>query len=123
MVLELLLLWRLLLFLQVLYSCLKIDLIKTKALYGGKHTVAAIVVDALVEGFVMRVFLVHGEFASLPECFSAAILSTDKGLLASVRILVLLQILGQHEGLRAVLALIGLVIRMLHIVTLQREFT
>ena len=132
MILELLLLlWRLLLFLQVLHSCLNSDLIKTKALNGGKHAaaeheIADLVVDAdlsaLVERLGMRVFPMHGKLASLPECFSAAINSAYKGLLTSVRILVLLQILWQHERLRTELALKGLLIRMHHIMTLQREF-
>jgi hypothetical protein len=68
----------------------------------------------------MVVLPVYRELASLSEGFGAVTYSTREWLLACVSVLVLLQVLRKHKGLRAMLALVTLLISVLYNVPLQR---
>lgn len=70
----------------------------------------------------VRTLLMNGKFATLTEGLGAAINATDERLLPGVRVLMLLEVLGQDESLLAVLADVLLVIEVLHVVALEGEF-
>ena len=69
----------------------------------------------------MRIFLVNRQLAPLAESFGATIYPTNKRFLTGVSILVLLQILWQHESFLAMLAYVSLLISMFHVVSFERE--
>ena len=69
----------------------------------------------------MRIFPVNRKFSTLTECLRTIVDTANKGFLAGVSILVLLQVLRERERLLTVIANVLLRVYVTQIVTFKRE--
>lgn len=88
---------------------------------AGESSEGALMLLVMLRDFRMRALFMYGKFATLTEGFGATIDTTDERLLPSVRVFVLLEVLGKYESLFAVLADVLLIIEVLHVVALEGE--